>query len=83
MYHWGSGFGVAAWIMIGLTIALLGALLVVVIVWLARSRQEGPGGYETARGRHPHAQEILDERYARGEISDEEYRVRSAALRRT
>jgi uncharacterized membrane protein len=28
----------------------------------------------------PRAQDILDERYARGEISDEEYRTRRATL---
>jgi len=40
-----------------------------------------PGGWRGRRGDHTRsARQILAERYARGEISEEEYRTRSSGL---
>jgi putative membrane protein len=56
---------------------LLGSLVLVVVglVWLVSGRWSGAGDM----GRS--ARRILDERYARGEIDEEEYQRRRAALR--
>ncbi|WP_083706367.1 SHOCT domain-containing protein [Arthrobacter sp. QXT-31] len=59
--------------MLGWSVLLLAALaaLIWAIVRLARGGGEGPGS----------ARRILDERYARGEIDDDEYRKRRETLR--
>ena len=74
MHGWDSGwFGVWWWFMplVGLAVMVL---VVGVIVGLLRA--QGSGRY--TRG----AEALLDERYARGEIDDAEYRRRRAALRK-
>jgi putative membrane protein len=71
-----NGYGPAAW---GLAFMLLSqlalwALIIVVAVYLI-SRSNGRREPESA-------ERVLAERYARGEIDDEEYRSRLATLRR-
>jgi putative membrane protein len=57
----------------GVGMVLFWGLLALVVVLVVRAgRTEGERG----------GQGILDERYARGEIDDDEYRRRSAAMRR-
>jgi putative membrane protein len=65
---WGSGWGgmffgplmMIAWL------AVLVAVVVLILRWLGGAGTTGVGSVRTAR-------EILDERYARGEIDREEY----------
>jgi putative membrane protein len=73
-HMWGGGWG---WMWIGgLVTMLLLVGLVAVIVWaVVRGTRPSP------RDPGSHAREILNERYARGEISTEEYRERLDALR--
>lgn len=53
------------------------ALIVALVVWLVRAFSGGgPGGSE----RKPSPLDILDERFARGEISQEEYEERRRTL---
>ncbi|HUH06801.1 MAG TPA: SHOCT domain-containing protein [Egibacteraceae bacterium] len=69
MWGWGS-----MWI-VGVLSMLLVAAVIIGGVWAAASggrRQPDPAG---------RAREILNERYARGEISTDEYRERLEALR--
>jgi len=56
-------------------------LFVVLIVWLIRASIGQPAA-PAARGRDPmdNARQILAERYARGELSSEEYRERVGEL---
>jgi putative membrane protein len=54
------------------------ALVAWLVVTLVRRTDRPRGG----KGRGAHAQEILDERYAKGEIEDGEYRRRSELIRR-
>ena len=71
MYEWhafGGGFMWLFWIVIL-------ALLVWFVVTLARRSDGAPNGRKSAR-------EILDERYARGEIDREEYEQKRADLER-
>ena len=73
MHHWDQGWGAGNWLLMGFGMVVFWALLVAVIVWLVRSCGTRPSAVSSAR-------EILDERYARGEITDEEYRARRNGL---
>jgi len=67
---WAGGLG-----MLVLMVLLLSAVIVVAVV-LARRWQQPPTQDDTAR-------RILDERFARGEIDQEEYERRRDALTKT
>jgi len=56
---------------------LVSLALIVLVVWLIRAMI---GGNANASRRDDSARQILDERYARGEIDDEEYQRRRSAL---
>ena len=57
------------------------ALLVVLIVWLVRATTGDPvGSHPPEWSSTDRAREILAERYARGDLSTEEYRERSTEL---
>ena len=71
MMMWGNGFG---WFG-GLMMLAVWVLFVVGVVWLVRSVTAGGGGAE------PTARRVLDERFARGELSAEEYEERRRVLR--
>ncbi len=75
MYWWpDGGWGWAAWLTMTLTMLAFWGLLAWVVVALARR----PSGQPTSR---PTAEEVLAERFARGEIDEEEYRRRREMLR--
>ena len=84
MHHWHESWSVGEWLVMGFGMLLFWALLVAGIVWLVRSttadRRNRTGHDRSADERsvsaRPNAREILDARYARGEIGDEEYRTR-------
>jgi putative membrane protein len=88
MHDWDGGWGVGNWLLMGFGMLLFWALVVAGIVWLVRytaaeRRTSGAGGVrldKPAGPPAPTARDILDERYARGEISDEEYRTRRDTL---
>ncbi len=69
---WG-GMGLGSIAMI-LPLLLLVALVVIVVRWLASGNADRAG----TAARSP--REILDERFARGEIDDEEYQSRRKQL---
>jgi putative membrane protein len=78
---WGMGWMWLVWPLIILVIVLLAVLLVRGTTTRAPSSGDeaaAPPGGERGRTR---AQEILDERYARGELTDEEYQERLRHLR--
>lgn len=76
---WGMGWMWLAW-----PLVILGAILVVVILARLISRS-GNGGEAATPGEadrgQSRAKDILDERYARGELTDEEYQQRLRNLR--
>lgn len=87
MHHWDGGWGVGNWLLMGFGMLLFWALVVAGIVWLVQYATNRPtsGEYRVSLDKstssaRPNAREILDERYARGEISDEEYRTRRGTL---
>ncbi len=73
----GTGWG---WMMMIFWIVILAAVVTLVAVWLVRRSGTGPdsGGAGT-HGRDP--EDILRERYARGEIDEEAYRRMRDELR--
>lgn len=78
MHDWytgwgGGGMGFGSVFMI-VPLVLLIVVVVLLVRWAGGSRGESPR--ESARS----AREILDERFARGEIDDEEYRRRRKLL---
>lgn len=68
-----GGWGVGGWLMMGLAMLVFWSLVVAAIVVVVRAlgHREGgrPDDAESAR-------RILDERFARGELTEEEYRSR-------
>ena len=86
-WGWGPGLGVVGIVGV-LVMVLFWALVVTVLVlgirWLIRADQRGRVDQQGANG-HPaprseDALEILRQRYARGEIDDEEYQRRRTML---
>jgi len=73
--------GGGAWWIVWLLVPLLIASLVVVLV-VALTRR-GPSDGDVPVLQRPSARAILDERYARGEIDDEEYVRRREELTRS
>jgi len=88
---WGNGYGSGGMWLFGIMV-FLGLILVIgAVVWaIARgNRSNGTGQFGADRSGQPQpgsglnsskARQILDERYARGEIDAQEYRDRREAL---
>lgn len=73
---WGTGMGWGGWLFMGLTMVAFWALVVFGVVALFR----GAGSRTVGEHRDREARQILDERFARGEIDAEEYRTRQDLL---
>lgn len=73
------GWGMYGWGWLGMIISLLVGLAILVgiiwlIVWLVRrSTGSQPGYYSANPSSHSTAKEILQQRYARGELTREQY----------
>lgn len=91
---WGmhDGWGWGGWLMLAIMLVLLVTAIVVTVVLLLRTdpsaraggRGSGSGtGGDGGWSEHPSptARQLLDERYARGELDDEEYMRRRELLR--
>lgn len=75
MMYW-NGMGWGGWFMMTVTIVAFWALVAAVVVVLARSiRGEAP-----RQNRNKDALELLDERFARGEIDEDDYHRRRDLL---
>ncbi len=82
MYGWyGGDWGVGGWIAMTVMMVLFWGGLITLVVWLVRRPTSGLGG--DPRPTHHDAERILSERFARGEIDEDEFTTRRAALRRT
>ncbi|GLZ49837.1 hypothetical protein Acsp06_60220 [Actinomycetospora sp. NBRC 106375] len=81
---WGYGWG-GAWMgpLMGVSAVLWWVLVVVVVLGVARWWRAGPGTPPDALGpatSAPDAREILDQRFARGEIDADDYAERRRVL---
>ena len=78
------GGGAMGWLMVIVMVALLVGLAVAVALLLRRrspsTEHDDPRASSRNAAHGPSAERILDERLARGEIDEEEYRRRRAAL---
>lgn len=75
---WTNGMGWGGWLLMSLTTIGFWALVVFVIVVLFRGTGDSTTSHTRTRDRTP--DQILDERFARGEISEEEYHARRQVL---
>lgn len=77
MMWYDGGWGWGGWILMTVAMAVLWALLITVVVLVVRylATPRGPGSHERRI-----ADDVLAERYARGEIDDDEYRRRLKLL---
>lgn len=84
MYWYGNGWG-WGWGLVTLAFWVLVVVAVVLLVrHFTRGGQQPPSGpthYGPPAGSRSSAEQLLAERYARGEIDDDEYRRRLATLR--
>ena len=81
-WHNGGGWDAGQWVAMALMMLIFWGTVAAVIVVLLRR----PGvHHDTAppRGTHDNAERILGERFARGEIDEEEFTRRRDALRRS
>ena len=72
---WHDGMGAGGWIVVSVMMLLFWAVVVGGVVWLVRGARAGHPGVSGDRAR-----QILDERFARGELTEEEYRQRRDLL---
>ena len=81
MMWWNDGPGTAGWIVMSLVLVAFWGLLLLagVVAWRSvdRDRRSASG----AGSERSTAQRVLDERFARGEIDEDEYRHRDELLR--
>lgn len=79
MMGWDGGWGVGGWLVMGLMMLVVWIVPIALLVWLILGNFH-PG--QTARSTpRSSADQILAERYARGEIDEEEFTRRSEVLR--
>lgn len=79
-----DGVGWAGWLILVLLLLLFAGMIATLVLLVLRSGQGGTPStrHQTSPARPAGAaQQLLDERYARGEIDEEEYLHRRAVLR--
>jgi putative membrane protein len=77
---WNDGWGAGTWlVMILMMLVFWGGLIAVIVLAVRGSLR--PARPTDTRGPEPDADELLAERYARGEIDEDEYRRRREVLR--
>jgi putative membrane protein len=79
---YGYGWGVGAWVAVAVVMLIFWSGVVTVVVLLVRRSHRGEGP-AVPRLPHDEAERILKERFARGEIDEQEFTARRAALRST
>ena len=77
---WGYGPGMGMLMSLG-TLLVLGALIAGLVVLIRQLNRPAAGPAEPSATVRPSAESTLADRFARGEIDEEEYRTRLAALR--
>ncbi|AYV25308.1 SHOCT domain-containing protein [Streptomyces sp. CJ_13] len=80
MFWYGHGMGGWGWVAMSFSMVLLVALAVAVVVLLLRGVERFPSA-PAQPSVPPSAKQVLAERFARGEIDEEEYEQRLTALR--
>ena len=83
MWNHGWGWGWGGWIMMGLLMVVFWAVVITLVILAVRYFASDRGSVGTSRpGPGPNrAEDLLAERFARGEIDEDEFRQRMALLR--
>lgn len=84
---WHGDWSGADWALMSVAMVLFWAAVIAGVIWLVRAISNGDrrsgDGVPLRKSEHTGrstARDILDERYARGELTDEEYRARRDVL---
>lgn len=78
-YHDGNWSG-GDWLVMGSMMLLFWAVVIALVVWAVRSARKGDVHPDSAGTNAARADDILAERYARGEIEEDEFRRRRELL---
>ncbi|MBE4720101.1 hypothetical protein DAD99_18745 [Pseudarthrobacter sp. AB1] len=78
---WGGDMGVLGYILMGVSFVLFWGAIITAIILFARSMGAG-NRYKDGGPRSGVAENLLAERFARGEIDENEYTARLTVLRR-
>jgi putative membrane protein len=81
MMYWDGNIGVWGYILMGVSFVLFWGAILTAIILFARSMGAGSRRYEGGPGAGV-AENLLAERFARGEIDESEYTARLTVLRR-
>lgn len=79
---WGGDMGGWGYILMGVSFVLFWGAIITAIILFARSMGAGNRRYEDGGPRAGVAENLLAERFARGEIDESEYTARLTVLRR-
>jgi putative membrane protein len=79
MMDWNGGWGVGGWLVMSLMMVVVWGLPIALVVWAVRSsfRRDEPSVTAPPR---PDAGQVLAERFAQGEIDEDEFNRRSQVL---
>ncbi|MEO7421998.1 MAG: SHOCT domain-containing protein [Ornithinibacter sp.] len=77
---WGGGMGWGGWLMMSLIALVCLALLGALIYWLVQGARGGAATQISQPPTRPRAQSTLADRFARGDIDEDEYLRRKALL---
>lgn len=74
-YGYGDGdWGAGGWLVMIVMMVVFWGLLIGVVVWALRGARSGSGGTTFESGRLTQADQTLAERFARGDIAEDEFR---------
>ena len=76
-----GGWGAGQWFAMSLVMVLFWTLVVALVVWLVRSSRHPVGPTPKVQSSSRRAEEVLAERFARGELNEQEYVLRRDLLR--
>lgn len=82
MMYWDGNTGIWGYIMMGLSFVLFWGAIITAIVLFARHMGAGSRRFESSGPGAGVAENLLAERFARGEIDESEYIARLSVLRR-
>ena len=83
MMFWNdSSWGVGAWVGMSLMMIVFWGGLIALTVWLVRSYRSD-ADKSPVQGATSHADELLAERFARGDIDEDEFQRRRSAIQST
>jgi putative membrane protein len=80
MMDWDGGWAVGGWLAMSLMMVVVWGLPIALVVWAVRSSVHRDQPSETTPSRRA-AEQVLAERYARGEIEEGEFAHRREVLR--